>query len=75
MAITWFLGMLVSWMICKELGILHPTYPDPLPPAYLIGAVSTPGSTGSTDQIRLDLIREFKDVFDENGPLRTMLYA
>ena len=65
-------GMLLSWIICKELGILHPTYPDPLPPAYSIGAVSTPGATDSADQIRLDLIREFHDVFDENGPLRTM---
>ena len=65
-------GMLLSWIICKDLGILHPSYPEPLPPAYSIGAVSTPAATDSVDQIRLDLISEFRDVFDENGPLRTM---
>ncbi len=65
-------GMLLSWIVCKELGILHSSYPDPLPPAYSIGSVSTQHATDSLDQIRKNLIQEFRDVFDEGGPLRTM---
>lgn len=65
-------GVLLSWFACKDLGILHSSYPDPLPKAFSVCAISNPQSNDSLNQYRQDLIREFRDVFDEGGPLRTM---
>ena len=81
-------GMLLSWFACIELGILQPNFPEPIQNRvrqlkHERGEARAPEKNVSTPPqgpilpsqiaaIKELLLKEFKDVFDESGPLKTM---
>ena len=74
-------GLLLSWFACKQLGILPDHYPRPCPAVNIIQLAPpepkrpSAGPRPSTEEIertRQQLMAEFSDVFDTEGPLKTM---
>ena len=81
-------GMLLSWFVCQELGILPKNYPEPI--YARIDTIESPAVIPSSKtcqqlrhlpseinhdqipEIRKLLYQEFVDVFDTSGPLRPM---
>ena len=73
-------GMLLSWFVCVELGLLPTNYPEPVHVNFINGAVAPDSAAPSLQMIHVDdlpaikeqLLKEFADVFDCNDNLRTM---
>ena len=75
-------GMLLSWFVCVELGLLSTNYPEPVLVNSINRAVAVDSAAPSLQTIHVDdlsaikeqLLKEFAivDVFDCNNNLRTM---
>ena len=62
--------MLLSWFVCKDLGILPPSYPHPAPRINsVLGSAPDQDGIGAMKQ---QLIQEFADVFKSHGQLKPM---
>ena len=59
-------GMWLSAKICVDLGISPPNYPNPI--ARTVNFITT-----NIPMLRDRLLNEFADVFDGEGPLKTMI--
>ena len=67
-------GMLLSWFVCVELGLLQTNYPEPVHVNFINGAVAPNSAAPSLQTIHVDdlpaikeqLLKEFVDVFDCN---------
>ena len=67
-------GMLLSWFVCVELGLLPTNYPEPVHVNFINGAVAPDSAAPSLQTIHVDdlpaikeqLLKEFVDVFDCN---------
>ena len=70
-------GMLLFWYDCKNLGILPDNYPTPIPlPVNTLSVearsptikINEP-SRAEIEEIKKNILDEYKDVFDTSGPL------
>ena len=64
--------LLIGWETCRDLRILHPSYPLPSSGTG-IKTVSFAPPAADIDKARAALMTEFKDVFDDSGPLKPMV--
>lgn len=67
--------MLLSWFVCVELGLIPPCYPEP----FMINTVVAippppiqPIDVSDVSVLEQKLLADFADVFDKEGPLKTM---
>ena len=69
--------MLLFWYDCKNLGILPDNYPTPIPlPVNTLSVearsptikINEP-SRAEIEEIKKNILDEYKDVFDTSGPL------
>jgi hypothetical protein len=65
-------GMLLSWFVCVELGLLPPCYPEPIMINTIVTASPPPIDMSDIPALEQKLLSDFEDVFDEEGPLKTM---
>ena len=79
-------GMLLSWVDCKSLGILHQDYPNPLPvgtilnqtssdsppdpSSFLAGTILEKPTEELVDHIRAAIMAHYDAVFDQSKGLR-----
>ena len=54
------------------MGILPPTFPQPLPAAVSQISVAEEVTKEDIAAAKSELLKEYSDVFDEDGPLKTM---
>ena len=64
--------MLLSWFVCVELGILPPCYLEPILINTIVTASPPPIDMSDIPALERKLLSDFEDVFDEEGPLKTM---
>ena len=67
--------VLLSWQILKKLGVINSSFPNVQVRAAVASANQHPGDVRQEREARVKLtklIREFVQVFYEDGPLRTM---
>jgi hypothetical protein len=73
-------GMLLSWFVCVELGLLPANYPEPIAIRSIQNTVSSadepvpiqPVNADDLPAIKEQLLKEFADVFDKGDILKTM---
>ena len=67
--------VLLSWQILKKLGVINSSFPNIQVRAAVASTIQHPGDIRQEREARVKLtklIREFDQVFYEDGPLRTM---